>query len=113
LVDYLLVMAGARIDQVDQSGWTALHYAAIFGKSSSVRVLFSLGAAPNIADFTGKTAFHLARSDVTDQIRQYEVSLIFRKVIMAIKADNQPNYLLLLPAEIREEVFRFIASSVT
>ncbi len=46
----LLIEAGYPVDQVDKDGWTALHYAARFGKRKSVLLLIQKGANLNKLD---------------------------------------------------------------
>lgn len=55
-----LIAAGARIDQADNSGRTALMAATVgltgFSNVKTVKLLLQLGANPNVRDKTGKTA---------------------------------------------------------
>jgi ankyrin repeat protein len=57
----LLVETGARVDEVDPSGRTALQFACEHGDSATVRYLVtSVAANVRIADKSGKTALHYA-----------------------------------------------------
>ena len=50
-----LIQAGAKPDEVDAEGNTALHYAAARGKVEAVKALLEHKANPNIADAAGDT----------------------------------------------------------
>ncbi|KAF3025211.1 hypothetical protein E8E15_004022 [Penicillium rubens] len=63
----LLLTSGSDILAVDNRGWSALHCAAAAGRSKvrSSKVVYLLmerGVPPNIQDFSGKIALHLAVS---------------------------------------------------
>ncbi|KAJ1478622.1 hypothetical protein T484DRAFT_1816954, partial [Baffinella frigidus] len=66
-----LVSSGANLDAQDKDGWTALHYAASFGRAIAAEVLLRAGCLPNVHDYftsakrpmndTGVTPLTLAR----------------------------------------------------
>ncbi|KAL3617274.1 hypothetical protein CASFOL_038819 [Castilleja foliolosa] len=43
-----IIVSGIRIDFRDVNGWTALHWAAFYGREETVAALVSLGAAPGL-----------------------------------------------------------------
>ena len=47
------------IDNTDETGSTALHYAAANGRMDVCELLLKEGAKPNIANFNGKTPFFM------------------------------------------------------
>jgi ankyrin repeat protein len=51
-----LIKAGADINAVNRSFWTALHYAALLGRTQITQALLSAGANINAASDTGMTA---------------------------------------------------------
>uniref|UniRef100_A0A1Y1NIQ2 Uncharacterized protein n=1 Tax=Photinus pyralis TaxID=7054 RepID=A0A1Y1NIQ2_PHOPY len=53
-----LLEQGVHVDNPDNSGKTALHWAAIKGHLSVVNILLSYSADPNAADFNGMTILH-------------------------------------------------------
>ena len=55
----LLIRHGARINEQNQSGWTALHYAALHKNESLMRSLLHFGADPKIKATDGRTACDL------------------------------------------------------
>jgi ankyrin repeat protein len=58
-----VLAAGAPVDSVDESGSSALMYAALYSDVSTMRLLLDRGANPNIADKAGATALMWAISD--------------------------------------------------
>lgn len=62
---------------LDPQGWTALHYAAAFGRDDIVENLLNNGADPNLRDCRGKTALQLA----VDSIRHREGRKITRSPV--------------------------------
>ena len=50
-----LLEAGARLDTTNRSGYTPLHYAAIFGRAAIAAELIRRGAPVNVPDRDGKT----------------------------------------------------------
>ena len=58
----LLVDGGARVDDVDRCGWSALHHAAYYGKIWCVEVLMEKGADLELVNDRGQTAANIARS---------------------------------------------------
>ena len=61
-------MQGAKIDARDNSGKTALMYAADHGLRNSFQALFDAGANTTIKDKTGKTALDYATESRRDDI---------------------------------------------
>ncbi|XP_022138869.1 calmodulin-binding transcription activator 5 isoform X2 [Momordica charantia] len=74
---HLFVWSGLSIDFRDKSGWTALHWAAYYGREKMVAVLLSVGAKPNlVTDPTSKnpggcTAADLASMNGYDGLAAY------------------------------------------
>src|SRR5579872_2488876 len=56
------VEGGARVDDLDQGGRTALFYAALEGRVDILAKLLEHGARTNIRDKAGKTPLHFAAS---------------------------------------------------
>ncbi len=60
IVDHLL-RSGADVNAVNKQGWSALMFAAYFGKKDIVSTLLTAGAEPNLRTTdTGKTALNFA-----------------------------------------------------
>ena len=56
-----LLQAGSRLEEKNQEGWTALHYAAGFNKEVAlVDILLEAGAVLDAIDDRGRTPLHLA-----------------------------------------------------
>lgn len=51
-----------KIDVMDTSRRSPLHYSAIFGNSPAVKVLLEIGSNPNLKDGLGNHAIHCALS---------------------------------------------------
>jgi len=49
-----------EVDQVDDNGWTALHYAVLGKAAKTTRILIKNGADRNLKDGTGRSPTHLA-----------------------------------------------------
>ena len=66
-----LIKQGADIHQIDNDGWTALHYAARYAKSEIIEYLLSLGVKVNMVDNSGQTPLMCACSgdDRLDNIK--------------------------------------------
>lgn len=52
----LLLEHGAEVNSRDERGWTALHTAALYGRTERVRLLLQYGARVGFKDKSGKTA---------------------------------------------------------
>ncbi len=63
-----LLKHGAKVDAQDNSGKTAMMYAADHGLGSSFQALFDAGANTTIKDKTGKTALDYAKESHRDDI---------------------------------------------
>ena len=61
----LLIARGAKLDEKDDRGWTALMIAADLGHAVAVEKLVAAGADKTITDKAGKTAQELAHDDAT------------------------------------------------
>ena len=61
----LLIARGAKLDEKDDRGWTALMIAADLGHTIAVEKLIAAGADKSVADKTGKTATDLVHDDPT------------------------------------------------
>ena len=70
----ILLAAGASINRANKQGETALMRAAGAGSEFTVATLLLAGADHALTDFTGRTAFDLAREN-----RRNRVLEIFRK----------------------------------
>lgn len=74
---YLYSLSGLSLDYRDKFGWTALHWAAYYGRQKMVAVLLSAGAKPNlVTDPTsenpgGCTAADLASKEGHDGLAAY------------------------------------------
>jgi len=55
----------------DESGWTALHYAAMKGEMEAVEALIANGADSNARTNQGTTPLHLAMGSGRDQVEQF------------------------------------------
>jgi len=55
-----LLNEGIPVDAVDNNGWTPLHYAIIDGNLEFARLLFEMGAQPNVEDRDGLNHIHWA-----------------------------------------------------
>jgi uncharacterized protein len=64
----LLIAKGARIDDVDNRGWTALMIAAELGHGAVIDVLLKRGARRYLSDGKGKTALDLANASVRERL---------------------------------------------
>ncbi|XP_037491917.1 calmodulin-binding transcription activator 5 isoform X2 [Jatropha curcas] len=103
---YLFSWSGLSLDFRDKRGWTALHWAAYYGREKMVAVLLSAGAKPNlVTDPTsenpgGRTAADLAYENGYDGLAAYlsEKSLVAHFKDMSI-AGNASGMLQLSAAE--------------
>ena len=59
----LLILRGARVDNVDDRGRTALMTAAVLGRTTAVEALIKAGADVSLKDKSGKSAADLAGDD--------------------------------------------------
>ena len=58
-LEYLL-QKGARVNDIDGHGQSALHWASMFNTSTSINTLLKYGADVNLCDHKGDTPLHLA-----------------------------------------------------
>ncbi|XVF62490.1 hypothetical protein PTKIN_Ptkin09bG0012200 [Pterospermum kingtungense] len=74
---YLFSWSGLSLDFRDKHGWTALHWAAYYGREKMVAVLLSAGAKPNLVtdpttqNPSGRTAADLASLQGHDGLAAY------------------------------------------
>ncbi|XP_038992255.1 calmodulin-binding transcription activator 5-like isoform X2 [Hibiscus syriacus] len=74
---YLFSWSGLSLDFRDKHGWTALHWAAYYGREKMVAVLLSAGAKPNLVtdpttqNLSGCTAADLASLNGYDGLAAY------------------------------------------
>ncbi len=67
-----LIAAGARLNQQDPGGWTALHFAAFNHNIETLRALLLAGANPGLRDEKGLRPDELARAE--------EVKALYREL---------------------------------
>ena len=60
----------AKGAELNQTGWTALHYAAVKGNTDIVKYLLSEGASPNALSPNGTTALMMAMSNNHEDVVQ-------------------------------------------
>ena len=60
----------AKGAELNQTGWTALHYAAVKGNTDIVKYLLSEGALPNALSPNGTTALMMAMSNNHEEVVQ-------------------------------------------
>lgn len=60
----------AKGAELNQTGWTALHYAAVKGNTDIVKYLLSEGASPNALSPNGTTALMMAMSNNHEEVVQ-------------------------------------------
>lgn len=60
MIYYLIKSYGFEVDEIDQDGNTALHWAVITGAEDAVAFLLALGADPNALNSSMDTPLHLA-----------------------------------------------------
>lgn len=79
-----LLDSGAKVDERDDQGETALHHAARWGRADEAKLLLDRGADPNAKDKTGRTALHCAVT--SDAQRVFQVLLRNRQTNINEKA---------------------------
>ena len=71
----ILIDSGARVNETDERGWTALHVASTNGNINVVKLLIEEGAGVNIKDRMGKTpmkwAIIMKRTSVIEFLRTH------------------------------------------
>ncbi|XP_038904062.1 calmodulin-binding transcription activator 3 isoform X2 [Benincasa hispida] len=89
------VVAGINVNFRDANGWTALHWAALFGRERAVAALISLGAVPGApADPSpqypsGRTPSDLASSNGHKGIAGYLAEAALSAHLESLNFDNQ------------------------
>ena len=77
VVKFLAPLAN-NLNATDLNGWSAIHYAALFGKIEVIKFLAPLMDEPNIRDQSGKTPIDLAKinghNEVVEFLESYKKS---------------------------------------
>ncbi len=89
-----LVNARADLDQPQESGWTAVMWAAAKGRYDIAEYLLANGANPNKADAKGTTALHLASNQATSQVEIVRLLLAHKAAVNAKDQDGNTPLLL-------------------
>ncbi|XP_046649363.1 uncharacterized protein LOC124340776 [Daphnia pulicaria] len=92
IFDLLLAHDKVKIDDVNESGQTALHAAALASNVIAVKHLINKGAHPNIFDKRGLTPLHVAAAQETDNNEIFDL-LLLAKSIKGMGNVNDPNEL--------------------
>ena len=64
----VLIEAGARVDQQDLSGWSALHAAAAHGFANVARLLMDTGCSRRVRDMNGLSPVDLAMNNAHEEL---------------------------------------------
>ena len=99
----LLIKAGARVDERDDNGETALIWAADTGGIESVRRLLAAGADPTLTGTPGRTALEYARSG---RIHRYRRIALRREAPSAALVS-----VLMVPVPSGHEILAFAAAA--
>ena len=70
-----LIEAGARTDEQDHRGFTALHYACIYRNEEAIRKLLDAGASLNLQDAFGKLPLQYYLREITPDDLAYRYGL--------------------------------------
>jgi ankyrin repeat protein len=70
LIEYL-VTVGANVNATIKYNWNALHYAACYGKSDTVKLLVSLGGNFKAKNNGGETPLQLAQNQEHKEIVEF------------------------------------------
>lgn len=62
-----LVKSGCKLNIRDNNGWTALHWAAFYGKEEAVKTLLESGADPLLKNKAGQTPLEMLKSESISQ----------------------------------------------
>jgi hypothetical protein len=73
---YLLLEAGAAVDQQAENKMTALIFAASSGNADAVATLLARGADPNLRNDDGQSAFSFAQSEAIVSMLPHEESAL-------------------------------------
>eukprot|EP00798_Chlamydomonas_sp_ICE-L_P000639 gene639-2075_t len=78
------------VNQVDQNGWTALHWAAETGKMKALDALISIGADVGTTDTLGRTAVHLAARELHTEVLKVLMAKLEpeERKVLANQGDN-------------------------
>eukprot|EP01043_Picozoa_sp_COSAG02_P062076 COSAG02_NODE_8478_length_2556_cov_98.660969_1_plen_294_part_10 len=68
VVEWLVRAPGIEIDAQRDDGWTALHYAALYGKADCALVLLEAGASALLKLSDGRTALELAQAENKSEV---------------------------------------------
>ncbi|HMK34623.1 MAG TPA: ankyrin repeat domain-containing protein [Desulfomonilaceae bacterium] len=72
----LLLERGAKVNMIDQDGWTALMGATVQGRLEPVKLLLEFGAEVDARNHNGETALDIAtgmkHAEITDALLEHE-----------------------------------------
>ena len=96
-----LIEIGVDIHSRDNNGYTALHYACIYGHTAVASLLLERGADIHSRDDRGRTALHFA---CTNSQKVTAILLIESKADIYIKSNDGKTPLDIMPSQWRKEL---------